>query len=191
MRVFTKCGKRGCPCAGDIMIVRIAVVAVVLATFVVLGAPWNGSSVSLAPATVSAAPVGAPAATSTDGLQFSTHVSSDGKPQDPRVEFGSGTNTVWASFQYHDHDPSAKVSYLVRADGEDYTFGKLDCCNGSNGRYAFPITKRSGSGDLPGAAYDVRVYVNDTEVANGGFGVKGRGGLDHDGQGNGNGNDND
>jgi hypothetical protein len=171
------------------MIVRIAAIAVVLATFVVLGAPWNGSSVSLEPATVSAAP----AATSTDGLQFSTHVSSDGKPEDPRVEFGDGTHTVWASFQYHDHDPSAKVSYLVRADGEDYTFGKLDCCGGRNGRYAFPITKRNGNGDLPGASYDVRVYVNDAEVAHAGFGVKGRDGLDHDGQenGNSNGNDND
>jgi hypothetical protein len=169
------------------LIVRIAAVAVVLATFVVLGTPWNGSGVTLAPTTAAAAP----AATSTDGLQFSTSVSSDGKPNDPRVEFGGGTHTIWASFEYHDHDSSARVSYLVRADGEDYKYGKLDCCDGSHGRYAFPITKRSGNGDLPGAAYDVRVYVNDAEVAHGGFGVKGRNGLDHDGQENGNGNGND
>jgi hypothetical protein len=173
------------------MIVRIAAVAVVLATFVALGTSRNGSGVSLEPTTAAAAPVAAPAATSTDGLQFSTRVSSDGKPEDPRTEFGDGTNTVWASFQYHEHDSNAKVSYLVRADGEDYKYGTLDCCKGSNGRYAFPITKKNGHGDLPGAAYDVRVYVNDAEVAHGGFGVKGRDGLDHDGQENGNGNDND
>jgi len=168
------------------MIVRFAVVAAVLAAFIALGTPWNGPVLGLQPSTAAAAP----AATSTDGIEFSTHVSSDARPEDPRIEFGSGTNTVWASFQYHDHDSSAKVSYLVRADGEDYTFGKLDCCNGSSGRYAFPIRKRNGNGDLPGAAYDVRVYVNNAEVAHAGFGVKGRGGLDHDGQGNGNGNDN-
>jgi len=187
MRVLRRCGKQGCPCAGDITIVRIAAVAVVLATFVVLGVPWGGPSGSLEPSTAAAAP----AATSIDGLQFSTRVSSDGKPEDPRVELGSGTHTVWASFQYHEHDSSAKVSYLVRANGEDYTFGKLNCCDGSSGRFAFPITKRNGGGDLPGAAYDVRVYVNDAEVAQGGFGVNGRQGLDSDGQGSGNGNGND
>ena len=76
MRVFRKCGKRGCPCSGDIMIVRIAVIAVVLAGFIVLGAPRNGASVTLQPTTAAAAP----AVTSTEGLDFSTHVSSDGKP---------------------------------------------------------------------------------------------------------------
>ena len=173
------------------MIVRLAAFLAVLATFVALGNPWNNEpAVGFRPATAEAAPVAAPAATSIDSLQFSTDVSSDARPESPRTEFGDGTNTVWASFQYRDHDPSARVSYLVRANGEDYKFGKLDCCGNSNGRYAFPITRRSGNGDLPGAAYDVRVYVNDAEVAQGGFGVKGREGLDHDGQGNGNGNDN-
>jgi hypothetical protein len=164
------------------MIVRLAAIVAVLATFVALGTPWNGPAVALQPTTAAAAPV----ATSTDGIQFSTHVSSDSRPESPRTELGDGTNTVWASFQYHEHDPSAKVSYLVRANGEDYKFGRLDCCSGSSGRFAFPITKRNGNGDLPGAAYDVRVYVNDAEVAQGGFGVNGRDGLDHDGQENGN-----
>ena len=173
------------------MIVRLAAIVAVLATFVALGTPWNNEPAGgFQPATAAAAPVAAPAATYTDGIQFSTDVSSEARPHNPRTEFGSGTHTVWASFQYHDHDRNAKVSYLVRANGEDYRFGKLDCCDGSNGRYAFPITRRSGNGDLPGAAYDVRVYVNDAEVAQGGFGVNGREGLDHDGQGSGNGNDN-
>jgi hypothetical protein len=168
------------------MIVRFAVIAAVLASFIMLGTPWNGPAVTLRPTTAAAAPAAAPAATWTDGLQFSTHVNSDGKPENPRVEFGDGTNEVWVSFEYHDHDPNAKVSYLARANGEDYKFGKLDCCEGSHGRYAFPITKRSGGGDLPGAAYDVRIYVNDAEVAQGGFGVNGRQGLDNDGEQQGN-----
>jgi hypothetical protein len=71
---------------------------------------------------------------------------------------------------------------LIRANGEDYDDFKLDCCNGSNGRFAFQIRKRNGGGELPGAAYDVRIYVNGAEVAQGGFGVNGRGGLDNDGQ---------
>jgi len=122
----------------------------------------------------------APADASSNGIDFSSSVSSGNQPSDPRVEFGGNTHTVWASFGLHDADQNAKVSYLVRANGEDYKWGKLDASG--NGRHAFPITKRSGSGNLPGAAYDVRVYVNDAEVAHGGFGVKGRGGLDHDGQ---------
>ena len=52
-----------------------------------------------------------------------------------------------------------------------------------------PRAKKNGNGDLPGAAYEVRLYVNGAEVAVGGFGVKGRGGLDNDDQGQGNDND--
>lgn len=136
------------------------------------------------PPTALAAPSAAPADSSSGGIQFSTRVSSDGKAIGPRVEFGSGTDAVWASFELHDVGGGAKVSYLVRANGEDYRWGKLD--DAGNGRNAFEITKRSGGGDLPGASYDVRIYVNDVEVAQGGFGLKGRGGLDHDGQENGN-----
>ena len=74
-------------------------------------------------------------------------------------------------------------------DGEDYKFGKLNCCGSRNGRFAFPFTKRGGGGDLPGAAYDVRIYANGAEIAHGGFGVNGRGGLDNDGQSDDNDND--
>jgi hypothetical protein len=160
------------------MIIRLAAVVTILVTFIVLGMPGSGESATFRPPTAAAAP----ADSWSNGIQFSTRVSSDAQPVNPRVEFGSGTDTVWASFELHDHDPRARVSYLVRANGEDYKFGKLDCCDSSNGRFAFPITKRSGGGDLPGASYDVRVYVNDAEVAQGGFGVNGRGGLDNDGQ---------
>jgi hypothetical protein len=166
------------------MIVRLAVVAAVLVSFILMGMPLGGAGVTLRPSTAAAAPAVAPAvapaATETNGLQFAAHVSSDARPEDPRAEFDSSTHTVWASFEYRNHDPNAEVSYVARANGEDYRFGKLDCCDGSSGRFAFPIEKRGG--DLPGAAYDVRVYVNGAEVAQGGFGVNGRQGLDNDGQ---------
>lgn len=164
------------------MIVRLFLAASVLAAVVVLGMPSvSGDGLATASA--------APAETATNGIQFSTAVTSDGRPVDPRTEFPAGTNTVWASFDYSGHTPGARVSVLVRANGDDFRSGDLDCCNGTQGRFAFPIERRNG-GDLPGAAYDVRVYVNDVEVAQGGFGVRGRQGLDNDGQGD-NGNDND
>lgn len=156
------------------MFVRMLLAASVLTAVVVLatpaGSPDGVPTASAAPAETTAGP-----------LEFSTSVTSDARPVDPRVEFPSGTNTVWASFDYRDHDPSARVSYLVRANGEDYRYGKLDCCSSRQGRIAFPIERRNG-GDLPGAAYDVRVYVNDAEIAQGSFGVRGRQGLDNDGQ---------
>jgi hypothetical protein len=167
------------------MIVRIAAVVAVLASFVVLGMPLGGSG-TFQPTTAAAAPAVAPAATSTNGIQFSTSVDSNARPENPRTEFGGGTDTVWASFEFRDHDRNADVTALVRANGDDYIVYKLDCCDGNNGRFAFPIRKRNGGGELPGAAYDVRVYVNDAEVAQGGFGVNGRGGLDNDGQDQGN-----
>jgi hypothetical protein len=161
------------------MIVRTATVVAVLASFVVLGMP-HGTTGRFQPATAEAAP----AATWTNGLQFSTSVDSNARPESPRTEFGGGTETVWVSFEFRDHDPNAKVSVGVRANGEDYKDFRLDCCKARDGRFAFPFTKRNGRGELPGAAYDVRIYVNDVEVAQGGFGVKGRGGLDNDGQSN-------
>jgi len=167
------------------MIVRIAAIITVLVSVIVLGMPQNGSGV-FQPTSAAAAPADAPAATSTSGLEFSTSVDSNARPENPRVEFGGGTHSVWASFELRDHDPNAEVTYVVQANGEDYKFGKLNCCNAGQGRFAFPITKRSGGGDLPGAAYSVRVYVNGAEVAHGGFGVKGRGGLDNDGEDQGN-----
>src|SRR5215207_4429011 len=92
-----------------IMIVRIAAVVAILASFTVLGMPWGGSS-TFRPTTASAAP----AATSTNGLQFSTSVDSNARPENPRTEFGGGTDTVWVSFDFRGHDPGAEFSYLAR-----------------------------------------------------------------------------
>jgi hypothetical protein len=166
------------------MIVRIAAVVAILASFTVLGMPLSGSS-AFQPTTAAAAP----AETSSNGLQFSTSVDSNARPENPRTEFGNGTDTVWVSFEFRDHDPKAEFTYLARANGEDYKFGKLACCDSREGRFAFPFTKRGDGGDLPGAAYDIRIYVNGAEIAQGGFGVNGRGGLDNDGQSDDNDND--
>jgi hypothetical protein len=169
------------------MIVRIGLIAAVLAGFVVLGMPWNGATSAFEPATAQAAPAAAPAATSVGPLTFSSSMDANGVPGGVDVEFGGGNRNVWVSFDYRDHDSNATVTYLVRANGEDYKWGKIDCCKSNSGHASFEITKRNGSGDLPGAAYDVRLYVNSAEVAQGGFGIKGRNGLDHDNQ---SGNDN-
>jgi hypothetical protein len=173
------------------VLLRIGLVAAVLASFVIVGMPLNGgwTGVTTASAAPALAPVHGPASTETNGLTFSSGIDSDARPIDVRTEFSGGTNVVWASFDYRDHDKNAKVTYLLRANGEDYKWGTLDCCGSGSGRAAFPITKRGSGGDLPGAAYEVRLFVNSAEVAVGGFGVKGRGGLDNDGQGQGNDND--
>ncbi len=89
------------------MIVRFAAVAAVLVSFVLLGMPWNATDGTLRPSTAEAAPASAPAATSINGLQFSTSVDSNARPNSPRTEFDGDTNRVWVSFEYHDHDPNA------------------------------------------------------------------------------------
>src|SRR5215207_8631494 len=107
-----------------IMIVRIAAVVAILASFTVLGMPWGGSSTFQL--TMASA---APAATSTNGLQFSTSVDSNARPENPRTEFGGGIDTVWASFEFRDHDRNAKVTVGIRANGEDYDDFRIDCCD--------------------------------------------------------------
>src|SRR3712207_9327162 len=72
-----------------------------------LGMPL-GSSGAFQPTTAAAAPAG----TWTTGLQFSTSVDSQARPENPRVEFGDGTNTVWVSFEFRDHDPDRKSTRL-------------------------------------------------------------------------------
>jgi hypothetical protein len=156
------------------MIVRLLVSASLVVAIALVGVGTGGSSTFLRPTEVSAAP----AATTVDGLDFSHGITSDAQPVNPDIEYHSGENKVWVSFSFRDHNPNTVVSYLARADGQDYRWGRLDCCSSSSGRFAFPIERNNG-GALAGAAYDVRVYVNDVEVAHGGFGVKGKQGLDN------------
>jgi hypothetical protein len=136
----------------------------------VLRGGWP-SVVSAAPANMGAGP-----------LVFSEDVDGKNRPEGERTEFGSGIESIWISFEYDDYN-GEKMGYIIRANGEDYRFGDLDCCEGKKGRYAFEFTR--GDKGIPGAAYEVRIYANDAEIAMGGFGVKGRQGLDNDGQGGG------
>lgn len=144
-----------------------------------------GFLASLAPTATAAGPVGA----QLSDLAFSESVDDRARPRDPRVEFDSSTDEVWVSFEYRDFH-GGQVSFLARANGEDWAWGDLDCCDGERGRYAFPLRRRSGK-DLGGAAYEVLVYIGDEEQARGGFGVRGARGFDSDSHDNGNGNDND
>ena len=161
-------------------------------TLVLVGLPMLPALASRGPAqdawTVRSA-AAAPAATELTELAFSESVNDRAEPIDQRTEFGD-PDQVWVSFGYSNHDPSVKVSYLARANGEDFRWGDLECCGGSQGRFAFPIERRGGR-ELGGASYDVRIYMGDAEVAQGGFGVRGREGFDSDNQSDGNGNGND
>ena len=167
------------------MIARLLVVALVL-----VGLPMLPVLASRGPADGTWAvrsAAAAPAATDLTELAFSEAVNDRNEPIEQRTEFDY-PDQVWVSFGYSNHDPNARVSYLVRANGEDFRWGDLDCCGGRQGRYAFPIERRSGR-ELGGAAYEVRIYVGDVEVAQGGYGVRGREGFDSDNQDSGNDND--
>jgi hypothetical protein len=171
------------------MVIRLLISASLLATITLLGVFFGGSSDPFRPAPVSAAP----ANTTVDGLTFSHGITSDAQPVDPDIEYHSGENKVWVSFGYSNHDPNTEVTYLVRINGDtDYNWGRLDCCSGSSGHFAFPIERKNGNGGaLAGASYDVFVYVNGTQVAEGGFGVKGKQGQDNGDPGNNGGKHND
>jgi hypothetical protein len=156
------------------MIIRLLVSASLLTTIALLGVVFGGANTPLRPTEVSAAP----ASTTVNGLDFSHGITSEAQPVDPAVEYHSGEDKVWVSFGYSNHDPNTEVTYLVRANGEDYRWGRLDCCSNSSGRFAFPVERKNG-GELAGASYDVFVYVNGAQVAEGGFGVKGKQGLDN------------
>ena len=165
-------------------------------TLVLVGLPMLPALANRGPGdgawTVRSAEAAAPAATDLTELAFSEAVNDQREPINPRTEFAD-PDQVWVSFGYRNHDPNVKVSYLVRANGEDFRWGDLDCCGGREGRFAFPIERRSGR-ELGGAAYEVRIYMGEAEVAHGGFGVRGREGFDSDNQDSDNqdsGNDND
>jgi len=118
-------------------------------------------------------------------LQFSTDMTSQFMPGGTTaIEFPGDNKGIFVTFTYQDLPAGSGVSRIVRFNGDDYNFddddafGHLSCCwSGGSGRYGFRIVKKSGDkGDLPSGAYDVRIYLNGTEIANGGFGIKGTGG---------------
>jgi len=135
------------------------------------------------------------------GILFSTEVGDNFVPKDPRIEFPSDTD-VWITTEYTGYT-GGQLSFLVRANGEDYAWGKVpNCCQFPEHRIGFKLRHRgelesaspsfaqpgilsalsvlAAPAELPGAAYDVFVYLNNEEVGRAGFGIKGKQGLDND-----------
>jgi hypothetical protein len=140
-------------------------------------------------------------------IRFATEVENEFTPVNPRIEFPSGTD-VWVVTEYTGYT-SGVLSFLVRANGFDYAWGRVpNCCSFSEHRIGFKLDHRgeyrasaptmarpgivsalgvvAAPAALPGAAYDVFMYLNDEEVGSAGFGIRGKEGLDNDNQ-----NDND
>jgi hypothetical protein len=140
-------------------------------------------------------------------IRFATEVENEFTPVNPRVEFSSGTD-VWVVTEYTGYTGGI-LSFLVRANGFDYAWGRVpNCCQFSERRIGFKLDHRgeyrasapsiaqpgivsalgviAAPAALPGAGYDVFFYLNDEEVGSAGFGVRGKEGLDNDNQ-----NDND
>jgi hypothetical protein len=185
---------------------RRALLAGALALGIVLG---SSSLMSLSNGIDNVA-VAAPAAQTGDfrisTLRFATAVRGEFDPVDPRVEFPSGTDAVWVIFEYVNYR-GGTLSFVARANETDHAWGNLRCCQYPERRFGFQISHRgehfadqpswasqpgimsalglfSAPANLPGAAYAVFIYLNDTEVGSGGFGIRGVQGLD-------NGNDNE
>jgi hypothetical protein len=161
------------------MIGQTIVTIALLGAVTLAGDPVFGSSQINHPALAMRAAAGAPVSMSIGSLEFSERVDDDARPDDPTIEFDKNTDRVWVSFDFNDYH-GEQLSFIVRANGSDWKFGDLDCCEGgSRGRFAFPIERRSGKA-LGGAAYEVRIYAGDAELAVGGFGVKGTKAFDDD-----------
>jgi hypothetical protein len=142
------------------------------------------------------APQSANAAASISALKFSSDMTSGFDPSGTIApEFDGANNGVAVTFTYTDLPAGSSLSRIVRWNGEDYNwdsdlYGRTNCCSSGSGKFGFWVVKRKDAdrGDLPGGAYDVRIYLNGNEIQHGGFGIKGTGGGDSDGGGNNNGN---
>jgi hypothetical protein len=135
------------------------------------------------------APEPATAQAAVGPLTFSTEMTGDFKPAGQvGIEFPADNNGVFVTFPYSNLPAGASIGRIVRWEGSDYNFDKqnggLSCCpQGGSGQYGFRITRRNGDhNEIPGGAYDVRLYLNGVEIANAGFGVKGTHGGDNDNQ---------
>lgn len=118
----------------------------------------------------------APASDSAASISFADHQDGSGET----INFRRGEGAVYAFVDYPGGSPGAKLSYIMRLNGWDYKWGDLKC-GSSCSSFAFRLTKKDGDSDgIPGGAYQVLVYDGDTEIARGGFGVKGGRGSDND-----------
>jgi hypothetical protein len=138
-------------------------------------------------------------------IKFATEVQNEFLPVNPQVEFSSGTD-VWVVSEYVGYTTGI-LSFLVRANDSDYAWGRVpNCCQFSERRIGFKLNHRGDYGaipptvaqpgflsalgvaaapaSLPGAAYNVIIYLDDEEVGQAGFGIRGRDGFDNDNQSN-------
>jgi hypothetical protein len=113
-------------------------------------------------------------------IRFTSHATNGGEPAGARIDFPRDNNGVWVTVDYENLPAGSTLTRIVRFNGDDYNwdsskYGHLDCCQaGGSGHFAFRVLGLDGSsGWLPGGAYDVRLYINGSEVAHGGFGVDG------------------
>ena len=113
------------------------------------------------------------------GLTFSDSVDERVRPIGADVDFSPETMRLWVSFNYYDFKPGTRVHYVVRAHGEDLMTGDLTCCDGPNGRYAFPLEYERDRA-FGGAGYEVVIVVGKTEASRGHFVIRGTGGFDND-----------
>ena len=100
------------------------------------------------------------------GLSFSDSVDERARPIGADVDFSPETLRLWVSFNYYDFKPGSRVHYVVKAHGETLMTGDLACCDGPNGRYAFPLEYERDRA-FGGAAYEVIIVVAKTEASRG------------------------
>jgi hypothetical protein len=138
-------------------------------------------------------------------LTFSSGMTADFQPAVAYgIDFPADNDGVWVTFTFSDLPAGSAIHRIVRFEGDDYNsdedpYGPLNCCTaGGSGRYGFRIVRIDGQpGQLPGGAYDVRIYLNGQQVQQAGFGVRGGQGSGKDelpggnNNNNNNGNDND
>lgn len=147
--------------------VRGLVLVVLLAVSAVVSASWMSEPAS--------------SATAVGPITFSTDMTTDFQPAGfYGIDFPAENNGVWVTFTFSDLPPGSGLTRIVRFEGEDYNYdsdlyGHLNCCpTGGSGRYGFRILLIDGhSGQLPGGAYSVRLYLNGQEIQSAGFGIRG------------------
>lgn len=122
------------------------------------------------PAAVQAAPGNDSAAS----ISFADH--SDGSGE--TLYFQRGEGAVYAMIDYPGGGSGSKLSYIMRLNGDDYKWGDIKC-GSSCSSFALRLTGKDGK-NIPGGAYLVLIYDGDTEIARGGFGVRGGRGSDND-----------
>jgi hypothetical protein len=136
-------------------------------------------ALTASPATAGAPTASAAMAVTAGPLSFSRGLTEAGEQTLPETDFPTNIVTVWATFDFEGYTSATHLNAVVRANRRDFKTIDLACCPSASGSVSFPIARDSGR-VLGGAAWEVIVYVGDTEVTRGGFGVRGTRGFEDD-----------